>query len=156
MLMQRELRAVGLQQRSGLVEEASRALRARPDLRRLAILAHRSGGAQGLHLGVVDVTRAILAAEHTRRLGHGSLGVAGFLVGHALAAPVAADRRELLERTLAVMLRTRRIAPGDLEERLGGLRRLDTGADDADAIGKLHHVSDARHLACSAVIDRLG
>src|SRR5215467_10465332 len=135
MLVQRELRAVGLQQRSGLVEEASRALRARPDLRRLAVHTHRSGGAQRLHLGVIDITRAVLAAEHARCLGHGSLGVTGLLVRHALTALVATDRRELLERAFAVMLRTRRITPGDLEQRFGGLRRFDAGADDADAIG---------------------
>ena len=100
MLMQRDLRAIGLQQARHLVEQAGCALRAGPDLRRLAVGADRGGRAQRLHLRVIDVARAVFAAEHLGGARHGGLGVALGLVGHAGAAVVASDRGELLERAL--------------------------------------------------------
>ena len=53
-------------------------------------------------------------------------------------------------------MRARRIAPGDLEQLLGGLRGLDRGADHADAVRQPDDVGDARDLrAPRVVVDRL-
>src|SRR5262249_60830473 len=96
-----------------LTHEVGRPLRAGPDLGGLAVRADGGSRAQRLHLRVIDVTRAVFAAEHLRRRRHGSRGVADLLVGHAGAALVAAGRGELLERAFAVVARAPRGRPGD-------------------------------------------
>jgi hypothetical protein len=125
MLMQRELGAIGLQQIGGLVEQARRALRAGPDLGRLAVGAHGSGRVQRLHLRMVDKACAVFAAVDACRTRHRGFGVADRLVGHACARLVATHGSVVGERRFAVVLRTGRRAPGDLEHALRGLRSLD-------------------------------
>ena len=155
MLVQRDLGALGLQDAGDAVEEAGCRLGADPKLGRFAVGADGGGRVHRLHLRVIDVARAIFAAEHALGARHRRLGVALVLVRHAVAVLVAADRREILERLLAVEMRARRIAPGHLEQVLGGLRCFDGRADDADAFRQLHDVGDARHFTRARVVDVL-
>ena len=135
LLVQRDFRAFGLQHARDAVEEAGRRLGADPQLGRFAVGGHRGGRVHRLHLRVVDVARAIFAAEHALGASQRRLGVALVLVSHAVASLVAAYCRKILERLLAIEMRARRVAPGHLQKVLGRLRSFDRGADDADAFG---------------------
>src|SRR5580700_1983310 len=153
LLVQHDVGALGLQDAGDAVEQAGRRLGADPKLGRFSVGGHGGGGVHRLHLRVVDVARAIFAAEHALGARQRRLGVAFVLVSYAVASLVAADGRKILERLLAVEMRTRRVAPGDLQQALGRLRAFDRGADDADALRQFYDVGDARHFARAAVVD---
>ncbi len=155
LLVQGDLRALDLEQLRDRVQQPARRLGAGPDLGRLAVGADRGGRVHRLHLGVIDVARAVFAAIHLGGACHRGLGVAVLGIDDPGAALVAADGGELLERALAVVVSARRIRPGDLEQVLGGLRALDRVADDADTFRQLHHVGDARHLAGGRIVHGL-
>src|SRR6202035_5187941 len=107
-------------------------LGAGPDLGRFAVGTDRSGRVHRLHLGVIDVTGAVLAAIDLGGARKRSLGVALFRIDDTGAALVASDGGELLERAFAVVMGAGRVRPVHLEQGLGGLRALDRIADDAD------------------------
>ena len=154
MLVQCDFATVDVEEAGDLRVQARRPLGAGPDLHRLAVGRNRGGGVQGLHLSVIDVAGAVIAAEHLGRFAHGPARVAGAPERHAFLAEVAADRRQFIEPALAVVMRTGRVAPGDLEQVLRRLGRLDTRADDADTFRQFHDVGHARDLAGTRVIDR--
>src|SRR5215813_7893453 len=93
--MQRELRALSLQQPRHLVERGRRALRAGPDLRGLAVAADRGGGAQGLHqIGCsVSFARSVCSSRATW------LSAA---VAPCVPAQISADLPSLLTEAVAL------------------------------------------------------
>src|SRR5262249_15621590 len=64
MLVQRDLAGLSPKHAGDLTNEVGRSLRAGPDLGGLAVRADGGSRAQRLHLRVIDVTRAVFAAEH--------------------------------------------------------------------------------------------
>src|SRR5262249_55148043 len=146
MLMQGDVRAVYLQEAGNLVVQARRALGSGPDLDRLAVGADRRGGGHRLHLGMVQIARAVFAPVDLDGAAHCRAGVADRFIRHAFAALVAPYGGDLLQRFLAVVVGARRTAPRDLEQILGGLGGFDAGPDDAAPFRQFHNVGDARHL----------
>src|ERR1700686_583079 len=98
MLVEGDARTVGLKQTCDLAQDVGRRLRAGPDLGRLAVGTNRCSRIQRLHRSVTDVARAIFAPENPGSTGHGCFGIAHGPVGEALAALVARDCGELVER----------------------------------------------------------
>ncbi len=153
--MQGDVGALDPHELGDLVVQARRALGPGPDLDRLAVGADRGSGVHRLHLGVIEVSRAVFAPVDLDGTPHRRLGVTDAFIRDAFAALVAADGGELLKRLLAVVMRARRVAPGDLEQILGGLGGLDAGADDADAFRQLDDVGDALDLPRPRLVHRL-
>ena len=153
LLVQHELRAFGIEDFRHTLEQAGRRLRTGPDFGGLAVGADPGRGVHRLHLRVIDVARAVFAAEHALRARQRRIGVAVLFIRHARAVLVAADGGEIAERLLAVEMSAGRVTPGNAQQPLGGERGLDGRGDDADALGQLHDADDVCHLAGAGIVD---
>src|SRR5580692_2825379 len=80
LLVQHDFRTLGLQHAGDAVEQAGRRLGTDPKLGRFAVGADGGGRVHRLHLRVIDVARAIFAAEHAFGARQRRLGVALVLV----------------------------------------------------------------------------
>ncbi len=143
--MEGDVGAIDAEEPRDLRMQGARTLRADPDLDRFAVRTDRCRRIQRLHLGVINVAGAVLAAIGFRGAAQCRLDVALTGIDRTPAALVARNPLEVFERLLAIEMGARRIsAPGDIQQVFCRLRRLDTRSDDADALRQPHDVGDAR------------